>query len=222
MSDARSSLSSDVQRDVETLWDFHVSDSGRTKADFLIVLGSHDTRVADRAAELYLEEEAAPVIVVTGGAGKVTSKEWSKPEAEIYAERLRRAGVPQAAILTEPKASNTGENFEFSRVLLEEHGVPSGSAIIVSKPYMAQRATATARKRWPAVDWRTRPPRTTVWEYPTDEVPLTRMINLMVGDLQRLRVYAEKGFQAPVEVPEAVWSAYERLAAAGFDQFVLD
>ena len=43
----------------------------------------------------------------------------------------------------------------------------------------------------------------------------------MVGDLQRLRVYAEKGFQAPVEVPDEIWAAYERLVAAGYDQYVI-
>ena len=46
-------------------------------------------------------------------------------------------------------------------------------------------------------------------------------ISLMVGDLQRLRVYAEMGFQAPVEVPDEIWSAYDRLVAAGYDQYVI-
>ena len=43
----------------------------------------------------------------------------------------------------------------------------------------------------------------------------------MVGDLQRLRVYAERGFQVPVEVPEQIWETYERLARAGYDRYVL-
>ena len=43
----------------------------------------------------------------------------------------------------------------------------------------------------------------------------------MVGDLQRLRVYEEKGFQAHVDVPSHVWEAYRRLADAGFDRYVI-
>ena len=43
----------------------------------------------------------------------------------------------------------------------------------------------------------------------------------MVGDLQRLRVYAELGYQVPVEVPAEVWAAYERLAADGYDRYVI-
>ena len=54
-------------------------------------------------------------------------------------------------------------------------------------------------------------------EYGTDDTTIA----LMVGDLQRLRVYAEKGFQAHVEVPDDIWSAYERLVAVGYDQYVI-
>ena len=38
----------------------------------------------------------------------------------------------------------------------------------------------------------------------------------MVGDLQRIKLYAEKGFQVYQEIPEAVWQAYEALVALGF------
>ena len=54
-------------------------------------------------------------------------------------------------------------------------------------------------------------------EYGTDDTTIA----LMVGDLQRLRVYAEKGFQAPLEVPDDIWAANERLVAAGYDQYVI-
>ena len=37
----------------------------------------------------------------------------------------------------------------------------------------------------------------------------------MVGDLQRIRVYAERGFQIPQEIPDDVWLAYEELVRAG-------
>jgi hypothetical protein len=44
------------------------------------------------------------------------------------------------------------------------------------------------------------------------------VINIMVGDLQRIRIYAEKGFQVPQPIPAEVWNAYERLVSLGFDQ----
>jgi hypothetical protein len=43
----------------------------------------------------------------------------------------------------------------------------------------------------------------------------------MVGDLQRLLVYARKGWSAPQEVPPEVMEAYERLVAAGYTRRML-
>jgi uncharacterized SAM-binding protein YcdF (DUF218 family) len=214
-------LAQPILDDIRTLWDFHVIDDGPVKADMLLVLGSHDMRVADRAAELYVIEHAAPLVVATGGAGKVTSAEWARSEGEIYADKMETNGVPRGAILIESEAANTGDNFEFSKKLLAASRRDVTSGIVVSKPYMARRSLAVGLKKWPEIKWYVRPPRIPLFEYPNDEVPLERMINLMVGDLQRLKVYAEKGFQVPVEIPEQVWKAYERLADAGFDEFAI-
>ncbi|HEU4606748.1 MAG TPA: YdcF family protein, partial [Chitinophagaceae bacterium] len=50
------------------------------------------------------------------------------------------------------------------------------------------------------------------------DAPLEMVINIMTGDLQRIRLYAEKGFQIYQDIPEAVWKAYERLVALGFNR----
>ena len=44
------------------------------------------------------------------------------------------------------------------------------------------------------------------------------LVAIMVGDLQRIRLYAlpDRGFQIPQNIPEEVWRAYETLVAAGF------
>jgi len=42
------------------------------------------------------------------------------------------------------------------------------------------------------------------------------VITMLVGDTQRITVYAEKGFAIPQEIPDNVRVAYERLVAAGF------
>ena len=55
------------------------------------------------------------------------------------------------------------------------------------------------------------------------EVPSTdEVINILVGDLHRIRVYPEKGFQIPQEIPEEVWSAFESLVAAGYDKRLVE
>ncbi len=55
-------------------------------------------------------------------------------------------------------------------------------------------------------------------DYPTDDIPLERVINVMVGDLQRIKIYPAKGFQIYQEIPDTIWQAYERLVELGFDK----
>jgi hypothetical protein len=43
----------------------------------------------------------------------------------------------------------------------------------------------------------------------------------MAGDLQRIKVYAEKGFQIYQEIPAEVWDAYEQLVAAGYNEHLI-
>ena len=203
--------------DVELIYDF-LSSPGPVPdhADVIIALGTHDLRVADYAAEIFLSGRA-PLLICSGGLGKVTGSLFTRPEAELFMERCCSLGVPPENILVESSSTNTGENFRFSRELLADRGIFPSTGIAVSKPYMAKRAWATGTKQWPEVSWSVMTQPLSLEEYGTDETT----ISLMVGDLQRLLVYAEMGFQAPVEVPDEIWSAYDRLVAAGYDQYVI-
>ena len=52
--------------------------------------------------------------------------------------------------------------------------------------------------------------------YSHDSLSPADVVSIMVGDLQRIRVYAEKGFQIPQEIPDDVWDAFEELVTRGF------
>ena len=63
-------------------------------------------------------------------------------------------------------------------------------------------------------------PRLSFEDYPGDHISREALVSIMVGDLQRIRAYAmppERDFQIPMDVPDAVWAAYEGLVKAGFD-----
>ncbi len=188
------------------------------KADLILAAGTHDLRVADHAADLY-QKGYAPVIVCTGGYGKVTKETFDAPEAEKFAERCIALGVPESAIVVENKSSNTGENFLFARELCRDRGFRTG--IIACKPYMAKRAWATGTRQWPEVKWYASGIPLSFYDYPETDISLMDTISLMVGDLQRMRVYEEAGYQSHVDVPDSVWEAYKRLCQAGYDQYVI-
>lgn len=207
--------------DARKLYEFHSeTDNSEVHADFILAAGSHDLRVADHAAQLF-NEGCAPLLVCSGGYGKVTSGIWANPEAVVYAERCRELGVPCESIVVETSARNTGDNFTFTKRLLADRAIFPTTGIIVCKPYMAKRAWATGSKQWREVLWFVRPPQISFEDYPDDDTPLHRMINLMVGDLQRLKTYADKGFQVPVPVPEAVWAAHHRLVCDGYTDYLV-
>lgn len=202
------------------LWNYHHVQHALQKADCILALGSHDLRVANRAAELYLQG-MAPLLVVSGGLGNFTKEYWTEPEADQFARIARDLGVPEAAILVENQSTNTGENIVFTQQLLAAKGLDPQSFIVVQKPYMERRSYATFKKHWPAKELMVTSPQISFEEYPTEEIPLERVIHIMVGDLQRIKYYPEKGFQVYQEIPAAVWQAYEGLVAAGYDQHLM-
>jgi hypothetical protein len=83
---------------------------------------------------------------------------------------------------------------------------------------MERRSYATFKKHWADKKLIVTSPQVSFEEYPTEEIPLERVINIMVGDLQRIKFYPEKGFQIFQEIPADVWLAYEQLIACGFQQ----
>ena len=189
------------------------------RADMILVLGNHELRVPEYAAALY-RRGAAPLVVCSGGFGKLTAASWTEPEAVVFARRCEALGVPPERLRRETRSTNTGENFLFTRALLEAEGLRPQSGLIVTKPYMAKRALATAALRWPELSWAVGTPAVAFEDY-FPGGPGEEELAVMVGDLQRLRVYAVCGFQASVEVPEEVWEVYERLVADGFDSHVI-
>ena len=197
------------------VWDYHHVHHALEKADAIVVLGSHDTRVAERGAEVFLAGWA-PLLVFSGGLGALTRSLWSRPEAEVFADVAAGLGVPRERILTESRSTNTGENVDFSRALLAERGIRLKKAIAVQKPYMERRTLATFARRWPELEVVVTSPQIDFDAYPTGEIPKDDVIHIMVGDLQRLLVYGRKGWSAPQDVPAQVREAYERLVAAGY------
>ena len=140
-------------------------------------------------------------------------KSGLKKEADKFAAIAIEKGVPANAILIENNSTNTGENILFTQKLLEEKGLEPNSFIVVQKPYMERRSFATFRKHWPDKKLLVTSPRISFEDYPNEEIPMERVINIMVGDLQRIKEYPAKGFQVYQEIPEDVWEAFEKLVA---------
>jgi len=197
------------------LWDYHHINQPLEKSDCILALGSHDLRVAERGAELYLQGWA-PILIFSGGLGNLTKGIWKEAEADKFAAVAENMGVPRSAMLIENKSTNTGENILFTQKLLQEKSLDPQSFIVVQKPYMERRSYATFKKHWPDKRLIVASPQISFEDYPNDEIPLEKVINILVGDLQRIKIYPEKGFQIYQEIPDDVWQAYEKLIELGY------
>ena len=58
-------------------------------------------------------------------------------------------------------------------------------------------------------------------EYISGSIGADKIINLMVGDLQRIIQYPAMGFQIVQEVPDSVQNALDDLIAVGYDKHLL-
>lgn len=203
------------------LWDYNCLYDEVTKADAVIVLGSHDIRVAQKGAQLFLQGYA-PLLVFSGNVGRLTEGKWDKTEAEIFADVAIKMGVPEEKILIEKASTNTGENIEFTKALLKDKGISLHNVILVQKPYMQRRTYASFKKVWPEVSVQVTAPVISYDDYPNEQISKDDMINIMVGDTQRIKVYAEKGYQIPQPMPDDVWQAYEELVKRGFTKHLID
>src|ERR1043166_636972 len=97
----------------EILWEYHLMKQQVAKADAILVLCSHDERVAEQGAQLFLDG-FAPLIIFSGGHGAITRQLWQEPEAERFARIAMTLNVPRESILIEAESTNTGENIAFT------------------------------------------------------------------------------------------------------------
>jgi uncharacterized SAM-binding protein YcdF (DUF218 family) len=211
-----------VDENARIIWDYMHMHQPTEKADAIFVLCSLDKRVAGTAAKLFLNGYA-DWLIFSGGFGVLTEHRFLKSEAESFADVALAAGVPAENIIIENKSSNTGENIRFTYDLLKDQGKNFSSLILVQKPYMERRTFATFVKQWPdaSTKFSVTSLDVTFDEYINEEMDKKLVINIMVGDLQRIREYPKLGFQIEQEIPDDVWHAYEELVNAGFTQHLI-
>lgn len=214
-----------TRRAVDTIWNYLRIGDDPTAAECLLVLGSRDDRVATYAADL-ANAYSYDTIVISGGIAHhndLLATSWSEAtEAEHFYAVMRSAGLKQSVVL-EDHATNTGDNAQLSYRLLAEHGITARSILVVTKPYMERRAKATFEMQWPdehASILVSSPP-CTFETYCNHDQPAEDVINIMVGDLERIMQYPRLGFQTRQSVPSEVRDALSVLKSRGYTKHSL-
>ena len=211
----------DYLQPLQVIWDYLGMHQIPGQADCIVGFGNFNTDIARRAAQLY-REGYAPKILFTGGLGRNTEGLLPEPEALRFAKVAMACGVPEEDIILEDKSRNTKENIEFTRTLLEERGIPHGHILGVHQPFMERRIVAAMGVYWRSQSFTVTSPQVTIPEYlrRAREQGITEnaSVSVIVGDFQRIELYAKLGYQLPQYIPDEAWEAYHALVAMGFDQ----
>ena len=206
---------------LQIIWDYLGMHQTPTKADCIVGFGNFNTNIARRAAELY-HQGYAPKILFTGGLGRNTTRLFTEPEAVRFARVAMECGVPEEDIILEDKSTNTKENIDFMREIFEKQGIPHDHVLGVHQPFMERRIVAALGIYWPELNFTVTSPQVTIPEYlaAAREQGMTEnaSISVIVGDFQRIDLYAKLGYQTPQEIPAEAWEAFHKLVAMGYDK----
>ena len=211
----------EFMKPLQVIWDYLGMHQKPEKADVIVGFGNFNTDIARRAAQLYLEGYA-PKVLFSGGLGRNTEGLLPESEAVRFAKVAMACGVPECDIILEDKSTNTAENILFTREKLAELGLPHDQILGVHQPFMERRITAAMGVYWPDQHFRVTSPQVTIPEYlrraREQGVSENASISVIVGDFQRIQLYAEKGYQLPQHIPEEAWDAFHKLVAMGYDK----
>ncbi len=195
-----------IQPFVDIITEFLIEDVSLEKlpqAEAIFVFGHYEPQVAHHAAELW-KKGKAPLIILSG-KGRDAIPEGFETEADFYKSLVIADGVPASALILEKESTNSLQNVVMGMATMRQAGVNPTSVILCAMPPLLRRSCATFRKQFPEV---------TVYgsAFPMPKEWFTRKrINRLLGEIQRLNEYAEKGDIAEVKVPDEVLSAAEKI-----------
>ena len=211
----------DFLKPLQVIWDYLCLNEPLEQADCIVGFGNFNTDIARRAAELY-HAGWAPKVLFTGGLGRNTEGLLPEPEAVRFAKVAMECGVPEKDIILEDRSTNTKENILFTREKLETLDIPHDRILGVHQPFMERRIKAAMGVYWPELDFRVTSPQVTIPEYleaaKRQGVTENASVSVIVGDFQRIDLYAKLGYQLPQHIPDTAWKAFYELVDMGYDK----
>jgi hypothetical protein len=193
------------------IWDYMSAVKSRSKSDAIVICCSYDLRVCDHACDL-VKKGISDTLIISGKFGNWTQHIWKKPEAEVFYERAIENGINGKQVLMEPEATNFGENISYSRAL-----VPQAKTVtFVSKPNSLLRVKLTAEARWPEVNAIVSCPSIKFPAEVSNIIGVWGAINEMVGDIERIQKYPDRGFQVSHLLTEKIIQNWVYLIDKGF------
>jgi uncharacterized SAM-binding protein YcdF (DUF218 family) len=192
---------STLEKAAQVFYEYLKMEDAPEPADAIFLLGGSTLGPTKKASELYKAGYAPNIAFLAIGGTYGGDKEWGMPEFEKYREVLKHDGIPDDAVLSEGKGTNTLNEVQAAIPFLKEHGVDPQKVILVSRPIHQRRAYATFREQYPEVTYINCPANEPLDVNDAD----TRQ--RLVAEAERLLDYSKKGDIEKQEIPFAVLRA---------------
>lgn len=214
-----------IKKSLKEIWDYMKLNQPLEKCDLIIGCGCANLDIPVKCSNL-LKAGYASKILFAGGLGKITKNKFSKSEAEIYKDIAIKNGIKENDILIETQSTNTSDNFRFALQVLKKNNFRFDKILIVHNPFSERRTFSAAKAVFPNKHLIITSSDITFEEYfnGLNNKSLEEIINeisVIVGDIQRIIIYPQFGWQIENEVPESVRKAYYHLKKLGFSKYIL-
>lgn len=213
-----------IVENLKVIWNYMNLNMPLSKSDIIIGCGCSDLDIPVKCAELY-KDGYAPLILFAGGVGKITKKYFPKSEAEIFKEIAIKEGVPEEKILVETKSTNTGDNFRYSLELLKQKNIDIKKILIVHHSCAERRTYSTAKAIIKDKEILITSSKIKFSDFiknlESKPEKINDKISVLVGDIQRILIYPQFGWQEENEMPKGVIESYNCLKNLGFNKFII-
>jgi uncharacterized SAM-binding protein YcdF (DUF218 family) len=192
---------------MEVILDFLVDQSHEDElydSDLVFVFGNFDERIPRHAAAL-LQKGIAPRALISGKYGKVPQSGAYNTEADHFASVMVNEGILMSSLILECEARNTLQNVLLGMKVLHEQGIFPHKLTLCASPLLLRRAKATFAHHFPDIETFG-----STYESDTEDIIDTYTAERVIGEIERLVLYAKNGDIAHVEIPAHVYAAYVR------------
>ena len=217
-------LEENIKQSLKIIWNYMVLDMPIQKSDLIIGCGCTNLKIPEKCAEL-LKQDYAQQVLFTGGLGKLSSSSFKNTEAEIYKDIAIKNGINIDKIYVENKSTNTGDNFRFSLEMINKNNIKANKILIVHNKLSQRRTLSTAKAIMKNKELYITSPDVTYNKFIINLEKRTyedinSIISVVVGDIQRMIIFPQLGWQIEEDVPKEVIDAYYVLKNKGYNKFI--
>lgn len=212
----------EIIKSLKVIWNYMNLKQSIPKCDIIIGCGCTNIDIPVKCAKLYHEGYASRILFV-GGYGKITKTAFKKPEAIIFKEFALKEGVNKKNIYVETKSTNTGDNFKFALKIIKKYNLKADKILIVHNKFNERRTLSCAKTILKDRELYITSPDITFKEFikKLENKNIMDVISNIVGDIERIMVYPQLGWQIENKVPKKVLEAYKYLISLGFTKFLI-